>query len=205
MLTEWRDLQARCGQAVAGASAIDLSGLEERAPTLTYNRRLTDGTRRYIGQGVARVGTTAPRGVWGRPGGSLELRVIEMKTRPGTRTICEIIPRRGGPGLTAAQMELLRDAYGDMRDRAVATGAWTAVTLRSDDRTRRMGMELHQPNARECSVIASLTVEPATGYFRSAVSEKADVPTCGGPSLLTAQNRQGSATRDPRTQGATAG
>lgn len=189
-LMEWRDLQARCGQAVAGASVLDLSGLEERAPTVTYNRNLTDGTRRYIGQGVARAGNTAPRGVWGQQGGALELRVIEMKTQPGTRMICEIIPRRGGPGLSRAQMDLLQDGYRDMRDRAVATGAWMPVTLRSDTRTQRMGMELHSPNARGCPVIASLSVEPSAGYFRSAVSEKAGIPTCGGASLIKGPNRQ---------------
>ncbi|MEL6586226.1 MAG: hypothetical protein AAFY65_09165 [Pseudomonadota bacterium] len=182
--SEWNDLQARCGKAVAGASALDLSDLEERVPTFTYNRNLTDGTRRYLGQGVARIGTTAPRGVWGWPNGVLELRVIEMKTRPGTRTICEIIPRRGGQTVQNADIDRLKDAYRDMRDRAVETGAWVFVDLRSDARVQRLGMELAQPNGRACPVIASLTLDRTNGYFRSAISEKAGAPHCGGASLV---------------------
>ena len=196
LAAEWADLQARCGQAVSLGAPLDVAGLESRAPTITYNRRVTDGTRRYVAPGAATVsGRVVPRGIWARADGRLEMRVIEMKTRPGTRTICEIVPRRDGPALTAEEMERLTEGYGTMRGRAIAGGAWTDAALRSDAQTRRLGMEMIAANPRGCPIIASLTVTPEDGYVRSAVSEKAGVPECGGASLVTrAKTREGSDT-----------
>ncbi|MGB3406891.1 MAG: hypothetical protein WBA67_05295, partial [Jannaschia sp.] len=149
-------------------------------------RRVTDGTRRYVAPGAATVsGRVVPRGIWARDGGQLEMRVIEMKTRPGTRTICEIIPRRDGPVLTANEMDRLTEGYEAMRSRAIATGEWQDADLRSDVQTRRLGMDMIAANPRGCTVIASLTVTAGVGYLRSAVSEKAGAPECGGASLVT--------------------
>lgn len=185
IISEWHDLQARCGQAVESGAALDLAGLEPRAPTVTYDRQITDGTRRYIAANPARLsGRVVPRGIWGMPGGRFELRLIEYPTRPGTRTICEIIIARGTEPLTEAEGTALLAAFDTMRTEATAGGGWHRADLADDATTTREGMERNVVNRRGCPVIASVTVNAPRAYFRSAVSEKAGIPSCGGVSLF---------------------
>ncbi|TFL18993.1 hypothetical protein [Jannaschia formosa] len=181
LTSEWRDLQARCGAAVARGAALDLSGLRERAPDFAYNRDVTDGTRRYLAPGAATVGGRLVPRNFEAPDGALRLRLIEYRTRPGTRAICEIVPRRA---LTGDEARTLLDAYRDMMRAALAQGDWQRADLRSDATVIREGMTATEPNARACPVIASVTVRPAEGDFRSSVSEMAGAPECGGASLL---------------------
>ncbi|WP_298429274.1 hypothetical protein [uncultured Jannaschia sp.] len=179
--TEWRDLQARCGAAVVRGAALDLSGLRERAPDVAYNRRVTDGTRSYVAPGVATVGGRLVPRIFEAPDGALRMRLIEHRTRPGTRAICEITARRT---LTRAEADALLAAFRDMRASGLAVGGWEARALRSDATVTREGMVTTEPNARGCPVIAQMTLRAGEGQIRSSVSEMAGAPGCGGPSLL---------------------
>jgi hypothetical protein len=166
---------------VRGA-ALDLSGLRERAPDFTVDRRVTDGNRSYVAPGAATVGGRIVPRNFEAPDGALRLRLIEYQTRPGTRAICEIIPRRT---LTRSETDAVLAAHREMQAAALDQGGWEEADLRSNAITLREGMTTTDPNARACPVIASLTLRPADGSFRSAVSEMAGAPGCGGPSLLT--------------------
>ena len=178
---EWRDLQARCGAAVARGAGLDLSGLREAAPEFTYDRRVTDGTRRYLAPNAATVGGRIVPRVFERPEGALRLRLIEHPTRPGTRAICEVVPRGAlDPNAAGA----LLDAFRAMKGSALEQGGWQDKTLRSDATVTREGMVTTAPNVRGCPVIAQITVRADQGDVRSSVSEMAGAPGCGGPSLL---------------------
>ncbi|WP_109565645.1 hypothetical protein [Jannaschia seohaensis] len=181
LATEWRDLQARCGAAIVRGAALDLSGLRERAPDFAYNRDVTDGTRRYVAPGAATVGGRLVPRNFEAPDGALRMRLIEHRTRPGTRAICEIVPRRA---LSREEADTLLAAYREMKRAALEQGGWQETPLRSDATVTREGMVTTAPNARDCPVIAQITVRAAEGDVRSSVSEMAGAPDCGGPSLL---------------------
>jgi hypothetical protein len=178
---EWRDLQARCGGAVARGAELDLSGLRERAPDFVTTRRpLGDGIVLYAPEAATVGGRIVPR-VFDRPEGALRLRLIEHATRPGTRAICEVVP---GRDLTRAEADTLLGAYRAMERTALEEGGWEDRPLASDATVTRDGMVTAAPNARGCPVIAQITVRAARGEVRSSVSEMAGAPGCGGPSLL---------------------
>lgn len=181
-VADWRDLHARCGQAVSGGTALDTGGLQQRPPTLAYNRRLSDGRRTYLAPGP--VGAAVPKGIWAHEGGQFELRLIEYPTQPGTRTICEVIVRRGTPPLSSSETLDIEAEFTAMQQRAIVSGRWQNAELRNSETTRRMGITQVSPNPRGCPVIASLTIDPARDVLRSAVSEQAGVPSCGGLSLF---------------------
>ena len=160
-----------------------MAGLTEEPPTLLYGDRRRIGSRSFIRRGISRLSArTVPVGIWAAPGGRFEMRLIEYPTRVGTRTICEVVVDRGKPPLNEAEAEAVADAFDAMRADAIAAGGWEEAALRSDE-TRRTGMERVAPNDRDCPVIASLSIDPSRGYFRSSVSEKVGAPMCGGKSL----------------------
>lgn len=172
-------MHARCGAAVVRGAALDLSGLRERAPDFVTSRRVTDGNRRYVAPGAATVvGRLIPRN-FERDDGVLRMRLIEHRTQPGTRAICEIVPRRD---LSPAEADVLLDAFRAMKASALAQGGWQDRPLTSDETVTREGMTTLEPNARGCPVIAQITVRDDS--VRSSVSEMAGAPDCGGPSLL---------------------
>ena len=161
--TEWRDLQARCGAAIVRGAALDLSGLRERAPAFAYNRNVTDGTRRYVAPGAATVGGRLVPRVFEAPDGALRMRLIEHRTRPGTRAICEIEARRP---LTPAQSDALRGAWDEMQAAALAQGGWAEKPVTSDATVTREAMTTTAPNARGCPVVASLTLRRGEIVYR---------------------------------------
>ncbi|MEM7643161.1 MAG: hypothetical protein AAF366_11600 [Pseudomonadota bacterium] len=186
-IADWRDLQARCGIAVERGEALDLAGLEGRRPMMRPQQSRSIGNSRVTTRGPARARTTTvPTGIWAHPLGRFEMRLIEYPTASGSRAICEVIPRRGAPEMTEAETAALLAAFEDMRDRAIASGRWQDAELSAEPPVTRLGLDLVQRNPRRCPVIASLTVDPSRGYFRSSVSETAEDLTCGGASLFSA-------------------
>ena len=109
-----------------------------------------------------------PAGIWARPGGRFELHLLEYKTRPGTRAICEVFVARSAAALD------------DDEARAIFAAFDAAHDVDVDDPTR-MVATLSEANPRGCKVLASVTRRK--DYFRSSVAEAAGRPGCGGPSL----------------------
>ena len=169
---EWRDLHGRCADAVTAGALLDLDGLTERPPeylveprvvALDDDHALTLFERRVL-RTSARI---VPRGVWAWPGGRLALRLLEYPTRPGIRTLCEVVAAPPGAALPPA------DARAVFRAFAAEHGG------RESD--GRIVATLADPNPRGCRVLAS--VSRSDGFFRSSVAEAAGDPACGGPSL----------------------
>ena len=180
---EWRGLHGRCAEAVAAAAVLDTDGLVDRLPDFAVELEeveIGDRTLTLFQLEVARISArTVPTGVWARPDGRLELRLVEFPTRPGTRALCEVVtPRRAA--LDAREGASLADAF--RRWRAEAAG-WTARDVGDDGATTRIGAALEGPNPRGCAVVASLSFDAASGRLRSSVGERAGDASCGGPSL----------------------
>lgn len=180
VVSEWRDLQGRCEAAVTEAAPLDVSGLEEREPTL-----IADVVEEPpFGVRIERVPLqtsvrNVPTGIWGVPGGRFEMTLLEFTTRPGTRAICEVAVARGAEGLSPAEADGIAAAFAARRDAMAAGGAFEAETFGA----ATVGMTSARPNPRGCPVVVSLTVRREGDRFRSSAAERAGVPGCGGPSL----------------------
>ncbi|MEM7488304.1 MAG: hypothetical protein AAF390_04175 [Pseudomonadota bacterium] len=180
---EWRDLYDRCERAVLDDMPIDGTDLRQRPPPFLIEE-VPDrvfGTRLELD--VLRTSLNiVPTGIWLRPGGRFEMRLLEFPTRPGTRAICEIVPARGAPDLTSAEADAVLTAF---RDRQAARPDGAFETTRSD--ADRVVARATAPNARGCPVVTSVTHDGA--FFRATISEGAGVPSCGGLSLHEGRRR----------------
>jgi hypothetical protein len=173
---DWRDLHDRCATAIATDTALDTEGLRALPPPFTIGEREDPvfGTR--ITLEVARLSArTVPAGIWVRPGGRFELRLIEYPAAPGLRAICEIRPARPTPPLTEAEGRDVADAFAALRDDRIAAGTHRALDAAD------LAMVATDRNPRDCAVTASLTRDD--GFFRASVGERAGDPSCGGLSL----------------------
>ena len=124
---------------------------------------------------------TVPLGPWAAPGGTLRLQLLEYPTRPGSRTICEVVtpPRTD---LSPGEGEALAAAFRAWRDDLPPP--WDTADFAGD----RLGA-LHGPNGRGCDVVASFTFDD--GRLRSSVGERAGDPACGGASLVPRADPEG--------------
>ena len=181
---EWRDLHLRCQAAVEGAEMLDISGLEDRNPTLIAD--IVDeapfGLR--IDFDVLRTSArTIPTGIWASPDGRFEVTLLEFTTRPGTRALCETRVARDAAPLTPAEADAILTEVRRMEAEAIADGTHEAADFEARSGVTRIGMTRTGPNPRGCPVVVSATFDPARDYFRTSTAERAGVPACGGPSL----------------------
>ncbi|MEM9349539.1 MAG: hypothetical protein AAGA47_04710 [Pseudomonadota bacterium] len=177
---EWEDLHTRCFEAVTTGERLNLAGLEDRLPS--FEARIVEDP--VLGQRtefhvLRSGGRTVPVGIWGPPGGALEMRLLEYPTRAGFRAICEVRAARiGAPLIQQPHIDALRATF---EATAMARGD-EPLELR---RPLRMTAYTVDPaNPRDCAVVASFSTGE-DGYLRSSVSEAAGAPDCGGPSLVT--------------------
>lgn len=168
---DWKDLQDRCATAVLSGERLNVAGLQDRLPDFLFDVVESDilGPRVELNFSGP-TGRTVPTGVWGTQKGPFELWLIEYPTRAGFRAICEVRQARGAT-LSSKDVAALKAAFetadGDAIEvsRAGLTAYW-----------------LTKANPRGCPVVTRLSTQVG---LRSAVSEAAGVPTCGGPSLAS--------------------
>ncbi|MEM9795923.1 MAG: hypothetical protein AAF919_05520 [Pseudomonadota bacterium] len=175
---DWRDLHARCRVAVETGAVLETEGLRQRPPQFLW-KEVDDGlfgTRfeRRVLRTSARI---VPTGIWIRPEGRFEMRLLEFPTRAGTRAICEIVSARGAPPLAAGDATRLVRAFEASWAASVEQGRYT----RQDRDVIGAAMASLRPNGRGCQTVSSITYDD--GFFRSSVGEAAGQPDCGGRSL----------------------
>ncbi len=181
---EWQDLHGRCLAAVEADVPLNTRGLVERPPTFIA-RRVPNGqlgTRLQL-EVLRQSARIVPTGIWAQPGGRFELHLLEYPTRAGTRAICEIFVARGARRLSAQEGQTVLASFRDLRAGLLDRG-YADIETRGADRAAVVS---GAPNPRGCPVVASVTHDGA--FFRSAVSERAGVPDCGGTSLLAGKRR----------------
>ncbi|CTQ33493.1 hypothetical protein [Jannaschia rubra] len=182
---EWRDLYERCETAVVADMPFDATGLASRPPPVVGEVVEQAPFRDRIDyRTLATSGRIVPA-IWGVEGGRFEVELLEYPARNGTRAICEVVVAHDASALDDAEAEALLVAFDDLVGDRLADGDWQELDLDAGVGTTRTGMQLAAPNSRGCIVTASMTVDPADGYFRSSVAEAAGDPGCGGQSLLT--------------------
>ncbi|MEO0772121.1 MAG: hypothetical protein AAFZ04_02955 [Pseudomonadota bacterium] len=168
---DWQDLQDRCEVAVLNGEKLNVAGLDDRLPDILFDVVESDllGPRVEV-EFSALGGRTVPTGVWGTEDGAFELWLIEYPTRAGFRAICEV---RQARGVTIGEeaMAQLSDSF----DQVDAE----KIYVQRDGLT---AYRLSEENARGCVVVTSLSTH---SRVRSSVSEAADAPECGGPSLAS--------------------
>ncbi|MEL7012967.1 MAG: hypothetical protein AAFO72_06770 [Pseudomonadota bacterium] len=169
----WQDLQDRCMAAVLSGKKLNVAGLQNRRPNVFYDVIEDDlfFGGRVERQYIAPNKRTVPIGVWGTAEGRFELWLTEYPTRAGFRAICEVRQARGTDDVSSEEIAALQTAFDAVEGDAmqVAREGLTAYRLTPE-------------NPRGCPVVTSISTQYA---FRSTVSETADDPDCGGPSLAT--------------------